>query len=51
MDTNKNNHTTSTKCQYKIPASNPRWWLFVSVFMSLAFAYKNNALGWADVYY
>ena len=29
MDTNKNNHTTSTKCQYRIPASNPRWWLFV----------------------
>jgi hypothetical protein len=29
MDTNKNNQTISTKCQYKIPASNPKWWLFV----------------------
>jgi hypothetical protein len=34
MDTNKNNHTTSTKCQYKIPASNPRWWLFVKWYAS-----------------
>lgn len=26
---NRNNHTTSKKCQYKIPASNIRCWLFV----------------------
>lgn len=23
---NKNNHTTSTKCQYQAAASNPKWW-------------------------
>lgn len=22
----KNNHTTSTKCQYQAAASNPKWW-------------------------
>lgn len=24
---NKNNQTTSTKCQYQAEASNPKWWL------------------------
>jgi len=23
----KNNHTTSTKCQYHAAASNPKWWI------------------------
>ena len=27
--TNKNNHTTSTKCQYHAAASNPKWWVLV----------------------
>lgn len=22
----RNNHTTSTKCQYQAAASNPKWW-------------------------
>jgi hypothetical protein len=22
----KNSHTTSTKCQYQLEASNPKWW-------------------------
>lgn len=26
MKVNKNNHTTSTKCQYQAAASNPKWW-------------------------
>lgn len=25
-DIYKNNHTTSTKCQYQAAASNPKWW-------------------------
>ncbi len=25
----KKSQTTSTKCQYKIPPSNPKWWLLV----------------------
>jgi hypothetical protein len=29
MNIYKNNHTTSTKCQYNIPLSNPKWWLSV----------------------
>ena len=29
MQTNKNNQTTSTKCQYQADASNPKWWLNV----------------------
>lgn len=28
-DTNRNNHTTSTKCQYQIAASYPKWWVVV----------------------
>lgn len=27
---NKNNQTTSTKCQYHAAASNPKWWLLVN---------------------
>lgn len=26
INVNKNNHTTSTKCQYHAAASNPKWW-------------------------
>lgn len=26
MNKYKNNHTTSTKCQYHAAASNPKWW-------------------------
>ena len=29
METNKKSHTMSTKCQYKMPDSKPKWWLFV----------------------
>lgn len=29
IDTNKNNHTTSTKCQYHAAASKPKWWVVV----------------------
>lgn len=29
METYRNSHTTSTKCQYQAAASNPKWWFDV----------------------
>jgi len=29
----RNNHITSTKCQYQAAASNPKWWLDVKWYL------------------
>lgn len=29
----RNNHTTSTKCQYQAAASNPKWWFDVKWYL------------------